>query len=84
MIKYTNADAHRTVRKWLNEDIIAPIDRQALATLLHHYSELIGEYNETYTERCPYCYSMLVSGDNYSGVKCGREFDSKCSYWFCF
>lgn len=46
MIEYSNKEAHRIIHKWLNEDLLCDIDRVALSTLLHHYVELVGHYDE--------------------------------------
>lgn len=83
---YTRPDAYRTIRKWLNEDIISPIDKQALATVLEHYSEMLDEKaypytdDELYSDKCPDCGSLLISASG-GGVKCSSR---SCSYWFCF
>jgi len=45
MIEYTNKEAVRILCKWLNEELVCDIDKQALATVLHHYIELVGHYD---------------------------------------
>lgn len=81
---YTNEEAFRIIRKWLNEEILCDIDRQALATILGHYSELIDKYElDSYygsSGFCPECSSKLKSPKG-GGVVCSNR---ECDYWFCF
>lgn len=49
MIEYSNKEALRILCKWLNDDIDgikSNIDKLALATVLSHYIELAGHYDD--------------------------------------
>jgi glutamate formiminotransferase len=46
MIDYTNKEALRIICKWVNEDIVGDINKQALVTILNHYIELAGHYDD--------------------------------------
>ena len=49
MTEYSNKEALRILCKWLNDDIDgikSNIDKQALATVLSHYIELAGHYDD--------------------------------------
>lgn len=49
------------------------------SALLDSVEKVDDALDDLFDDVCPDCGTVLVSGDNGSGVKC-----PKCPYWFCY
>jgi Restriction alleviation protein Lar len=69
------SDAHRTIAKWLNEQVDAPIDRHALAKVLadtclvYEVAELVGAMEETQRDL------TLLLGNIYASAKRDKNWE---------